>query len=67
MAGVSTRTRIKREAVKMVYDIENAQCRLQRIEELSESKSPVINESLAPMLQMLEMVHKFVDEFRLKL
>ena len=67
MSGVSTRKRITREAVKMLYDIENAQCRLQRIEELSEGKSPVINASLGPMLHMLETVHEFVDQFRLKL
>jgi len=67
MAGVSTRKRIQRESVKMLYDVENAQCRLQRIEELSEGHSAVVNASLAPLLQMLETVHEFVDQFRLKL
>lgn len=67
MAGVSTRKRIQRESVKMLYDVENAQCRLQRIEELAEGHSIVVNASLSPLLQMLETVHEFVDQFRLKL
>ena len=67
MSGVSTRKKIQREGVKMLYDIENAQIRLQRIEELAAGGSPVINKSLAPMLLLLESVHGFVDDFRLKL
>ncbi len=67
MGRVSTRKMIQREAVKMLYDVENATARLKRIDELAGGQSKVVNASIPHLLQMLELAHGFVDDFRLKL
>ena len=67
MAANSTRKKIRDEARKMVYDIENAMMRLKRIEELGEDHSPVINSYVPAIVGVLDQAHQFVDSFREKL
>ena len=67
MAAKSTRKQITTEARKMLYDIENAMFRLKRIEELALNGSPVVTESVPPLVEMFNTVHSFVEAFRSKL
>ena len=60
----STRDRIKLEGLRMVYDLENAMMRLQRIAVIADGKSPVINQTLPELVQVLDMATKFVERFR---
>ena len=67
MALNSTRKQIKDQGRKMLYDVENAMMRLKRIDELGESKSPVINAHVPILLNILDQAHIFVEAFRQKL
>ena len=67
MAASSTRKKIKAEGVKMLYDLENAMQRLKRINELASGGSPVIEKLTPPLIELLDVTHGFVEDFRQKL
>jgi len=67
MGQKSTRDRIKLEALRMTYDFENAMVRLRKIQELADGHSPVINETLPSLVELLTTTTGFFESFRERL
>jgi hypothetical protein len=60
---MSTRKRIKLEAQRAVYDIENMTMRLRKIDELADGRSKVINQWLPPLVSALDTLKPMFERF----
>jgi hypothetical protein len=67
MAKMSTRKKIKLEALRCIYDLENATQRLKTIDEMADGGSKVITQMLPSLVQMLDMVHVQFTDFHSRL
>jgi hypothetical protein len=60
---MSTRKKIKLEAQRAVYDLENMMQRLKRIDELADGQSKVITQWLPPLVSALDTLQPLFERF----